>query len=233
MSDSEFSLNTNPDDLLEIPGATALGDPPLTISGALADYANRPQPSGSSLSILMDDQQMRDAGVHPDQSGAAPDVPVIDATGAGDQKVDPAGGVAKAIGLTREAVTDAHNAASWLGRAPIISNALKTGKSASEAMTEAAKHPVVAGLNTLTRASIPPFFAAESVARGVNDFKNGPPDLDAIVGSAIRGMVVTGTSVVSPTLAGVANTHLPDGPAMGRAYRKSMADTNGRALLLP
>jgi hypothetical protein len=78
MSDFGVSLDTDPEDVLQNPGATALGDPPFTISGALADYANRPQPPGSSLGVLMDDQQMRDAGVHPDQSGAAQ---VIDATG--------------------------------------------------------------------------------------------------------------------------------------------------------
>lgn len=224
--------------------------PPLTITGALTDYANQPQPPTSSLGLLMDDQQMRDAGVNPDLSGTAPDVSVIDATGGPDQKVDPADGVAKVAGLTRQAITDAHNAASWLGQAPTLLKGVGAGVSqfmgspgvasakaawqtVRGAAAEAASHPVVAGLNTLTRAVSPPLYAVESLARGANDLQSGAPDWDAVTGAIIRGMAVTGTSVVSPTLAGVANKYLPPDRVMGRAYNKSFADTDGRALLLP
>jgi hypothetical protein len=66
MSDFDISLNSDPEDVLQNPGATTVSDPPLTISGALADYANRAQPPGNSLGLLMDEQQMRDAGIAKD-----------------------------------------------------------------------------------------------------------------------------------------------------------------------
>ena len=100
-------------------------------------------------------------------------------------------------------------------------------------MAEAASHPVIAGLNALNRIYSVPLYATESVARTENDLRNGSPDLDTVTGNALRGMVVTGTSLVSPILAGVANKYLPDGAAMGHAYNRSLVDTDGRALLLP
>lgn len=220
----------------------ALHEPaPPTITGLLEDYAGRPSSKTSSLSMFMNDQQMRDAGVHPEQMGAS---------GTGDPKEDPAGGHARVIRDTRKAVSWGHGGASALGQAPTIAKGLVEGASAlrqspnsvgwkaarqivKSAAAEAASHPVVAGINTLTRATVPPLFAAESVARGMQESRNGRADPDTIIGNIIRGTVVTGASLVSPAAAGVANAALPDGRTMGRAYHKSMVDTQGRALLLP
>jgi hypothetical protein len=63
MPDPDISLNMDPEDILENRGATVPSDPPLTISGLLTDYASQPQPPGNSLELLMDNQQMRDAGI--------------------------------------------------------------------------------------------------------------------------------------------------------------------------
>src|SRR6185503_13469377 len=53
------------DDLVWRPGAATDANPPLTITGILRDAA-KPQPlRGTSLSLLMNDQQMADAGITP------------------------------------------------------------------------------------------------------------------------------------------------------------------------
>lgn len=220
MPDFETSLNQDPEDALRSPGAIALGDPPITISGALADYASRPQASGNSPGILMDDQQMRDAGVHPDQSGAAPDVSAIDATGASDSSADPAGGCAKVARWTKGAVKIAHTAASELAKA--------AGATASD--------PMITGLKTLNTVYSVPLSAAEGVARGATDLRNGASLPDAIVGNVMRTGLVAGAGMipyVGPGAAFAANRYLPDGAAMGHAYHQSFVDTDGRALLLP
>jgi hypothetical protein len=248
MTDYDILPDDAPDDLQDR-GAMALADAPPTFTGLLTDYANRPPQAESSLALLMDEQQMRDAGVHPEQVGGPDGYSVIDASGAGEQ-ADPAGGVAKAIGLSRTMTKGAHDTASWLGKAPTLAKGIEegaailrqapnragakaAGKAIRAAADEAASHPVIAGLNTLTRASLPPLYAAESLARGANEARDRPLDLEALMGNAIRGTVVTGTSIVSPALAGVANGFLPDGKTMGHIYGKSLVDTDGRALLLP
>jgi hypothetical protein len=234
MPESDILVNTNPEDVSQNPGATGLSDPFVSITGALADYANRQPPPANSLGLLMDDQQMRDAGLHPEQSGAQPTYSVIDASGADEPEADPAGGYAEAIRRTRGAATGAHNAASGMAQAAIISNALKAGQALKPALAQAANNPMVKGLKTLNQVYSAPLYAAESIARGVTDLQNGAPKGDAMAGNLIRGGLVTTSSLLPvPGLAWAANKYLPDGAVMGHAYNQSFADTDGRALLLP
>jgi hypothetical protein len=204
MPDTDISLNIDPEDVSQNPGATDLSDPPASITGALADHANRPQPQANSLGLLMDDQQMRDAGVHPEQSGAPPSV--IDATGGGDAKADPADGYAKVARRMRGMVTGAHTAASWL--AP-------------------ASDPMVKGLETLNTIYSVPLSAAEGAARGATDLRNGAPLGETILGNGLRTGLVIGASripVVGPGAAFLANKYLPDGAAMGRGIIQGLSD---------
>lgn len=206
MSDFGLLLNTDPEDISQNPGATGLSDPAVSITGALADYANRTQPPANSLSLLMDEQQMRDAGVHPEQAGAQPGYSVIDATGAGDPKADPADGYAKVARLTRAAATGAHTAASLL--AP-------------------ASDPMVKGLNTLNTIYSVPLSAAEGVARGATDLHNGAPLGETVLGNGLRTGLVIGASripMVGPGVSWLANKYLPDGAAMGHGLIQEWSD---------
>ena len=204
MSDYGLLLNTDPEDISQNTGATGLSDPPVSITGALADYANRTQPPANSLSLLMDDQQMRDAGVRPGQAGAQPGYSVIDATG--DPKADPADGYAKVARLTRAAATGAHTAASLL--AP-------------------ASDPMVKGLKTLNTIYSVPLSAAEGVARGATDLHNGAPLGETVLGNGLRTGLVIGASripMVGPGAAWLANKYLPDGAAMGHGIIQELSD---------
>lgn len=211
MSDYGLLLNADPEDISQNPGATGLSDPPPSITGYLADYANQPQPPANGLGLLMDDQQMRDAGVHPEQSGAQPGYSVIDATGAGDPKADPADGYAKAFRLTRGAVTGAHTGASWL----------------AQAAGAAAADPMIKGLKTLNTIYSVPLSAAEGVARTATDLHNRAPLGETILGNGIRTGLVIGAGripVVGPLAAGAANWLLPDGAAMGHGLIQGWSD---------
>jgi hypothetical protein len=209
MPDSDISPNIDPEDVLQNPGATDLSDPSASITGALTDYANRPQPPGNSLGLLMDDQQMRDAGVHPEQTGAPPSV--IDATGASNTNADPADGYAKVARLTRGMVTGAHAAASGVSRLAGV----------------AASDPMVAGLKTLNTIYSVPLSAAEGTARGATDLRNGAPLGETILGNGLRTGLVIGASripVVGPGAAFLANKYLPDGAAMGHGIIQGLSD---------
>ncbi len=183
---------------------------------------------------------MRDAGVHPNQSGAAPDVSVIDATGDGGQKEDPAGGYAKAMEITRKAVTGAHTAVSGLAAASVGAKAMADGDSLRSALGTAKdvwmNDPMVKGVRSLNKIYSPLLYGPEGVARGATDYRNGASLPDTIIGNAMRTGVVVGASLipgVGPGVAWAANKYLPDGAAMGHAYNQSFVDTDGRALLLP
>ena len=211
MPEPDILVSTNPEDVSQKPGATALSDPPASITGALADYANRQQPPANSLGLLMDDQQMRDAGVHPEQSDAQPAYSVIDATGAGDPKADPAGGYAKVAGLTKTAATGAHTAA------------LKLAGLAGAAASD----PMVKGLKTLNTIYSVPLSAAEGVARAATDLRNGAPLGETLLGNGIRTGLVIGARaipVVGPGTGWLANRYLPDGAVMGHHLIQELSD---------
>ena len=239
MPASDISLDTDPDEVSREAGATAQSGPPPTITGILADYANRPLPQVNSLGMVMDDPQMRDAGVHPDQLNGAPDTSVIDATGAGDPKADPAAGYIKAMETTRKAVTGTHTGVSGLAAAAAGAKALADGgtlRSAWGAAKGVWDDPVVKGIRGLNKVYAPLLYGAEGFARGADDLQNGASVPDTIVGNAMRTGVVVGAGMIpvaGPFVAGVADRYLPDGAAMGHAYFKSYADTDGRSLLLP
>jgi hypothetical protein len=252
LNDVQVNQNPDADQLSQNPGATGLGSSPPSISGALADYANRPQAPGGSLDILMDDQQMRDAGVHPDQSGAAPDVSVIDATGAGDQKADPAGGYAKAAGVSKTIINGMHNAVSGLVQAPTIAKGVAAGASSvvnapsiasvrgawqtvQAAAGETAKHPAVAGLKVLNKVWSVPLSAAEGVARGAVDRRNGASWPDTIVGNVARTGLVGAAGMipyVGWAAAPAANGYLPDGAVMGQVINQSLGDPDRMGAVL-
>ena len=86
------SPNTNSDDISRNAGATALNNPPISITGLLTDHANQPV-------------------------GPLPSYSVIDATGDADNAANPAGGYAQAIGWTKDMVAGGHTSAAWLTRA--------------------------------------------------------------------------------------------------------------------
>lgn len=49
MPSDDLSLNAGPEDISQKPGATGLSDPPASITGGLADHANRLQPPANGL----------------------------------------------------------------------------------------------------------------------------------------------------------------------------------------
>lgn len=211
MPESDILVNTNPEDVSQNPGATGLSDPSASIMGALADYANRQPPPANSLGLLMDDQQMRDTGLHPEQSGAQPAYSVIDATSADEPKADPAGGYAEVARLTKTAATGAHTAASRLAQA--------AGAAASD--------PMVKGLKTLNTIYSVPLSAAEGVARAATDLRNGAPLGETLLGNGIRTGLVIGAGaipVVGPGTGWLANTYLPDGAVMGHRLIQELSD---------
>lgn len=237
--DTELTLNTDPDKVSPNPGATTLDSPPVSITGLVADYANRPQPVANSLGLVMDDQQMRDAGVHPEQTNAGPDVSIIDATGTGDPKVDPADGYVQAMEATRKAVTGMHTGVAGLAAAAAGAKAIASGDTLGSAWGAAKgvwNAPLVKGVKGLNKIYSPLLYGTEGVARGAADLQNGASLPDTIIGNTMRTGVVVGANLIpgiGPVAAWAANKYLPDGAAMGHAYNQSFADTDGRALLLP
>jgi hypothetical protein len=211
MPDIELIPNTDPDDISQDTGAAAIGETPVTLTGAMTDYANRTLPPPNSLGLLTDGHE------HPTGSGGvAPVGPLptyseIDATGERDNKQDPADGYAKAARYTKAAATSAHNAARFL-----IPAAEKGG-------------PMATGLKTLNTIYSVPLSIGEGVARTFTDHRNGAPWDDAVVGNAARtGMVMSGVAATSeiPPLSAVVgiglNKYLPDGAVMGHFINRNM-----------
>ena len=237
--DTDFVLNTDPDTVSPNPGATGPNAPPVSITGMIVDYANRPLPVVNSLGMVMDDQQMREAGVHPAQMNPSSDTSVIDATGAADPKGNSAEGYVEAMKNTRKAVTGMHTGVSGLAAASAGAKAIANGNNLGSAW-DAAKgvwnDPVVKGVRGLNKIYSPLLYGAEGVARGAADLQNGASVPDTVIGNVMRtGMVVGAAMIpgVGPAGAWAANKYLPDGAAMGQAYNQSFVDTDGRALLLP
>lgn len=223
MPDYDTSLEINPENLLQNQGATALSNPSPSITGALADYANQLPPATSSLGLLMDDRQMRDAGVHPDQSGAAPDVSVIDATGASGRPS--ADGVADALQGTDLAQAGSHGLGYWTGRA---------AKLAKDA-------PMLKGLEGLAKAYTYPLTAAEGVAHGISDVHKGAPAGEAILGNVVRTGLVMGATALGDIAvpivgAAVANAaadrYLPDGATIGHGIIKQWSGPDVQRAML-
>ena len=157
---------------------------------------------------------MRDAGVHPDQSGA-PAVSVIDATGdAGGSSVD---GIGDAIEGTDIAQAGSHGLGYWAGRAANV----------------AKDAPMLKGLEGLTKVYTYPLTAAEGVAHGFSDVHKGAPVGRPIMGNAARtGLVMGATALgdfIVPIAGGaaanyLANKYLPDGASMGHGIIGALGD---------
>jgi len=223
MPDSYITLNNDPDSASQIPGATDLSGPPVSITGMISDYANRPQPVANSLGLVMDDQQMRDAGVHPEQAAAQPTSMVIDATGqSGKPSAD---GVAEAFQKTDWAQTGSHGLGYGVGR---LAGAAETA-------------PLMEGLKGLTKAYAYPLTAAEGIAHGVGDMGKGPAG-EVVLGNAVRTGLVMGATALGEALGGpflgapmanyAADKYLPDGATIGHGLVKSWSDPDVQRAML-